>query len=170
MMSANSWPPYGKSAMRQSREPIRAVVDSNVFVSGLILQRGKPFELLNAWRRQAFVLHMADEQREELRDVLSRRELIEAYQVTQEDRDRRFSLLDNDDVHILAAALGGKADYLVTGDRKAFASAGWKTGAWRAPNCHRHRVPACPGGTSGRFVASSQPKRNLPASNSPPLD
>ncbi|MGN6673424.1 MAG: PIN domain-containing protein [Thermomicrobiales bacterium] len=104
--------------MRQSREPIRAVVDSNVFVSGLILQRGKPFELLNAWRRQAFVLHMADEQREELRDVLSRRELIEAYQVTQEDKDRLFSLLDTDDVHILAAAFGGKADYLVTGDRK----------------------------------------------------
>ncbi|MGN6700823.1 MAG: PIN domain-containing protein [Thermomicrobiales bacterium] len=118
MMSANSWPPYGKSAMRQSREPIRAVVDSNVFVSGLILQRGKPFELLNAWRRQAFVLHMADEQREELRDVLSRPELIEAYQVTQEDKDRLFSLLDTDDVHILAAAFGGKADYLVTGDRK----------------------------------------------------
>lgn len=136
MMSANSWPPYGKSAMRQSREPIRAVVDSNVFVSGLILQRGKPFELLNAWRRQAFVLHMADEQREELRDVLWRPELIEAYQVTQEDRDRLILLLetdtepvalqyplpiavaDTDDVHILAGAIGGKADYLVTGDRK----------------------------------------------------
>ena len=104
--------------MHESREPIGSVVDSNVFVSGLILQRSKPFELLNAWRRQAFVLHMADEQREELRAVLSRPELIEAYQVTQEDRDRLFSLLDTDDVHILAAAFGGKADYLVTGDRK----------------------------------------------------
>ncbi|MGN6359696.1 MAG: PIN domain-containing protein, partial [Thermomicrobiales bacterium] len=92
--------------------------DSNVFVSGLILQRGKPFELLNAWRRQAFSLLMADEQREVLRAVLWRPELIAAYQVTQEDRDRLFSLLDTDDVHILAAAFGGKADYLVTGDRK----------------------------------------------------
>ncbi|HEU5330505.1 MAG TPA: PIN domain-containing protein [Thermomicrobiales bacterium] len=104
--------------MHESREPIGSVVDSNVFVSGLILQRSKPFELLNAWRRQAFVLHMADEQRGVLRAVLSRPELIAAYQVTQEDRDRLFSLLDTDDVHILAAAFGGKADYLVTGDRK----------------------------------------------------
>jgi predicted nucleic acid-binding protein len=104
--------------MGESREVIKAVVDSNVFVSGLILQRGKPFELLNAWRRQAFVLHMADEQRGVLRAVLSRPELIAAYQVTQEDRDRLFSLLDTDDVHILAGAIGGKADYLVTGDRK----------------------------------------------------
>ncbi len=35
---------------------LRAVVDTNIFVSGTILSRGTPFEVLEAWRRQGYFL------------------------------------------------------------------------------------------------------------------
>ena len=34
----------------------RVVLDTNVYVSGTVLSHGTPFDILEAWRRQAYVL------------------------------------------------------------------------------------------------------------------
>ncbi len=112
----------------------RAVVDTNLFVSGTILKRGNPYRLLLAWRASAFTLLLTGQQREELEDVFGRPAITERYRINQTEVEELRSgfdaaepvvpseavpvyVRDPKDVKILAAALGGGADYLVTGDQ-----------------------------------------------------
>jgi predicted nucleic acid-binding protein len=59
------------------RGALRAVVDTNLFVSGLISPLGPPGQLLDAWHAGWFELclsdsqHVSDSQHAELTDVLS---------------------------------------------------------------------------------------------------
>ncbi|MBI4492304.1 MAG: putative toxin-antitoxin system toxin component, PIN family [Chloroflexi bacterium] len=119
-----------KSASRRAR----SVIDSNLFVSGTILKRGNPFLLLEAWRGGRFTLLLSREQREELEDVLHRPQIQQRYSLSLEEVATLLHLLDTTaasapprrrlpvavrdrkDEMILAAALSGRADYLVTGD------------------------------------------------------
>lgn len=112
----------------------KAVVDTNLFVSSAINPQGAPNQLLRAWRRGDFVLLISDEQRAEVQEVLSRPEIAQKYNLSEEYRAHLLFLVDAlalkvrlqrrlpvhvrdpKDEHLLAAALGGKADYLVTGD------------------------------------------------------
>jgi len=112
----------------------RAVVDTNLFVSGAIFKRGNPHAILTAWRDSAFVLILGTSQHREIADVFSRPKLIDRFRLTAHELadllahlDRaprieptaeiRIYVRDPKDEHILAAALDGKADYLVTGDK-----------------------------------------------------
>jgi uncharacterized protein len=117
-------------------EPIlpRVVIDTNLFVSGAISPRGLPHQLLQAWRTGAFTLLISAEQRVEVQEVLSRPEIARRYNLSDEAKAHLLFLIDTlalqaplrqrlpihvrdpKDDHLLAAALGGKADYLVTGD------------------------------------------------------
>jgi uncharacterized protein len=117
-------------------EPIlpRVVIDTNLFVSGAISPRGLPHQLLQAWRTGAFTLLISAEQRGEVQEVLSRPEIARRYNLSDEAKAHLLFLIDTlalqaplrqrlpihvrdpKDDHLLAAALGGKADYLVTGD------------------------------------------------------
>jgi predicted nucleic acid-binding protein len=36
--------------------PVRATVDTNVFISGSIIKRGNPYLVLEAWRNRLFLL------------------------------------------------------------------------------------------------------------------
>lgn len=121
---------------------VSAVVDTNLIGSGLIGKRGIPVALLEAWRSRAFILCYADTQRAEIEVVLRRPYFAARYGVTLETaaavlylletRGRRAPLLDPlpvhvrdpKDDHILAAALGASADYLVTGDEDILDLAG----------------------------------------------
>ncbi len=121
--------------MSSARQIVKAVVDTNLFVSGTILKRGRSFELLEAWRQGAFTLVMAHEQRAELADVLTREHIAVRYRVTAEDVEALFrriadlamdvvvgepspvTVRDPQDEPILATAIFGEADYLVTGDK-----------------------------------------------------
>ena len=111
---------------------LKAVVDSTLFVSGLIA-RGVPYAVVDAWRRQFFVLLLSDAQRAELYAVLSRPRITSRYLLPAEVEDFLYALdtlalpaplrlplpvtaSDPNDEHIVAAALGGQADYLVSGD------------------------------------------------------
>jgi len=58
--------------MTSARKPPRVVVDTNLFVSGLIVKRGIPHQLLSHWRRGSFTLLISEEQREEIGAVLDR--------------------------------------------------------------------------------------------------
>ena len=112
----------------------RVVIDTNLFVSGAISPRGLPHRLLQAWRTGAFTLLISAEQRAEVQEVLSRPEIARRYNLSEEAKAHLLFLIDTlalqatlrqrlpihvrdpKDDHLLAAALGGKADYLVTGD------------------------------------------------------
>ncbi len=110
-----------------------AVVDTNLFVSGIILETGLPRRLLRAWHERRFVLLLSDAQHGELVDVLARPKIVQRYRVPPEDLTALFAALaritrvqlarslpvpvrDAKDEMILAAAFGGDADFLVTGD------------------------------------------------------
>jgi putative PIN family toxin of toxin-antitoxin system len=120
--------------MSASGVRLRVAVDTNLFVSGTIFKRGNPYALLLAWRSGAFTLVIAERQREELTSVFSRPGIISHYNLPADDRTDLFLALDSvptvepstvlpvqlrdaNDEHILAAAMGGNADFLVTGDK-----------------------------------------------------
>ncbi|HEX5506239.1 MAG TPA: putative toxin-antitoxin system toxin component, PIN family [Thermomicrobiales bacterium] len=123
-------------------EPIRAVVDTNLLVSALILTRGTPHTLLLAWYRGAFQLLVSPRVEAEYARVLPRPKFQRVYGVTRADIESFLTLVaeravvvtplsplpldvrDPHDVMILAAALGGAADYLVTGDDDLLVLAG----------------------------------------------
>jgi putative PIN family toxin of toxin-antitoxin system len=112
----------------------RVVIDTNLFVSGAITPQGLPHQLLQAWLKGAFTLLISAEQRAEVQEVLSRPEIARRYNLSEESREQLLFLIDTlalqaplrqrlpihvrdpKDDHLLAAALGGKADYLITDD------------------------------------------------------
>lgn len=112
----------------------RVVIDTNVFVSGLLNTQGQPYQLLEAVRRGALTVLMSVEQQAELDRVLHRRRLLQRYHLPIEERDTLLALLDTvaspialslappiavrdiNDAAILATAIEGSADYLITGD------------------------------------------------------
>jgi uncharacterized protein len=110
----------------------RAVLDTNVFVSGLINPKGTPAAILRALRLKRFTLVSSPPINEEIIEVLNRPRIRDRYALG--DRIFDVSLIlwevaelvidlpevracsDPDDDKFLAAAVGGRADYLVTGD------------------------------------------------------
>lgn len=119
--------------MTQPSARPRIVVDTNLFVSGTILKRGNPHTLLTAWRDSVVEILVSESQYDELTDVLSRPRLADRYHLTADELTDLFahmaaapriepiftlpvSVRDPKDEHILASALGGNADYLITGD------------------------------------------------------
>lgn len=116
-------------------KPLTAVLDTNVFVSGLLFQRGNPYAILEAWRAHAFVVAITPPLYAEIADVLKRLVRPGRYQLTNDEVVRTLALLeriavpvtappqvpvtirDPKDVMVLAAAIGGRADYLVSGDQ-----------------------------------------------------
>jgi putative PIN family toxin of toxin-antitoxin system len=114
--------------------PPRVAVDTNLVVSGLLNKHGQPRRLIRAWYAGAFVLVVSEDQLAEYDDVLHRPRLAVRFGLTSEEVDvfleaidrlairtqpRRhvpLTVRDPKDEMVLAGALGGRADYLVTGD------------------------------------------------------
>jgi putative PIN family toxin of toxin-antitoxin system len=114
---------------------IRAVLDTNVLVSAAIKKEGKPDRILRQavarfeWLTSEFILA-------EITEVLTRRHLQRGYprQLTAENRALYLAMIrstaqivevgeeipsvvnDPEDNPVLACAVCGQADYLVTGD------------------------------------------------------
>ena len=106
----------------------------DLFVGGLILKRGNPYELLEAWRRKGFVLLISEALQTEIAEVLVRPEIKEKYHLSTDEVEDTLRLLQTDallsspapmlpvvlrdpkDEKVLALAISGQADYLVTGD------------------------------------------------------
>jgi putative PIN family toxin of toxin-antitoxin system len=120
--------------MSASRPP-SAVVDTNLLVSALITPRGTAHRVLEAWRRRLFRLIVSALLYQELAEVLRRPKLAQRYGLTTEEITVILNLIarwarvvrpvdrlpiavrDPKDEMVLATALGGRADYLVTGDQ-----------------------------------------------------
>jgi len=111
---------------------VRVVLDTNVFVSGLISSQGFPGAILKALRSGQFTLLSSPPVNEEIIGVLNRPRIRDRYGIGDRIFDVSFILWevaelvihlpevkvcsDPDDDKFLATAVGGKADYLVTGD------------------------------------------------------
>ena len=120
---------------------VRAVLDTNLFVSALISRGGLPSLRLSHWRARRFQLLMTPDLFREISDVLRRPRLSERYGLTPEGVATLLSLItrrallveprlalpvavrDPGDEVVLAAALAGAA-YLVTGAAGLLALAG----------------------------------------------
>ncbi len=110
----------------------RAVLDTNVFVSGLISPKGPPAAILRALRSKRFILVSSPPINEEIIEVLNRPYIRDRYGLGDRIFDVSFILWeiaelvidlpdvrvssDHDDDKFLATADAGQADYLVTGD------------------------------------------------------
>jgi putative PIN family toxin of toxin-antitoxin system len=111
---------------------MRVVVDTNILVSALIVPAGKPAAIIDAWLDGKFTLLTWEMHVDELRSTLHKprvAELIKPYKAGRlvnqvkklaEDIDplpRVKRSFDPTDDFLLAMSEGGKADYLVTGDK-----------------------------------------------------
>jgi uncharacterized protein len=123
--------------MRRQGGHVRAVVDTNLVVSGLILKQGHLSQLVETLRQGAFLLVLSDVLLEEYRRVLARQSFTQRYGLTPQEVTDFLTLLataqraipqrrlpvrvrDLKDEKVLATALGGQADFLVTGDAALF--------------------------------------------------
>jgi putative PIN family toxin of toxin-antitoxin system len=112
---------------------IRAVIDTNVFISAAINVRGTPGRVVDLWQADAFELVSSTALLLEIeRAILHPR--LTRHGVTSEQGTRFVEIVretctlvagklrvtgvcrDPDDNEVLACALEGKADYIVTGD------------------------------------------------------
>jgi uncharacterized protein len=110
----------------------RAVLDTNVFVSGLINPKGAPAAILRDLRSKRFILVSSPPINEEIIRVLNRPYIRDRYGLADGIFDVSFILWElaelviglpdvkvssgPDDDKFLATADAGHADYLVTGD------------------------------------------------------
>jgi putative PIN family toxin of toxin-antitoxin system len=112
---------------------MRVIVDTNILLSALINPRGVPAKLIDAWRAQRFTLITSADQLLEIGAVARRpvlRELIVPARVGAFMNDLRelahvlvrvpevARSADPADNFLLGMAEGGKADYLVSGDKR----------------------------------------------------
>ncbi len=114
---------------------MKAVLDSNVILSGLILPKSVPGRIVQAWREARFDIVISDAILEEIRRTLMYPKILKRLKWSENRIDRFILLLkfkglivdpsmqefeelrDQDDVPILAALIESNAEVLVTGDK-----------------------------------------------------
>lgn len=113
---------------------LKVVLDTNQFVSSLLVKTGQPAQLIELWKNRAFVLITSAEILSEIRQTLSYSRIRKKYPITDKDIDALIALLrseavlvpghisvsvikeDPEDDKILACAIEGGSDYIVSGD------------------------------------------------------
>jgi len=112
---------------------MRVVLDTNILFSALISPHGAPDVIYRAWRSARFELVSSRAQLDEIRRASRYPKLQAVLQPAKvgvminnlqralvlEKLPRHFEADDPDDAFLLAMADASKADYLVTGDRRA---------------------------------------------------
>jgi putative PIN family toxin of toxin-antitoxin system len=117
-----------RPSAKSGRRGLRVVVDTNVWVSGLIAAHGAPGRVLEALRQRAFDPVVSWELAEEIAQVL-RRPKLARYRIGEADIGELFALMapflptveveislrDPDDAPVVLTAVAGGADAIVTG-------------------------------------------------------
>lgn len=112
---------------------MRVALDTNILFSALISPHGAPDTIYRAWRSARFEVLTSQEQLDEIRRASRYPKLQAVLQpakvgtminnlqraVVLERLTIEIEADDPDDAFLLAMALEGNADYLVTGDRRA---------------------------------------------------
>ena len=113
----------------------KVVLDTNVLASGLIKKDGPPGKILKAWRKGLFSLVISPNIIEEINRVLREKEFSKRGITDDDVKSLSFALLlnaivviptvkievikeDPEDNKFLECALAGKADYIVSGDKR----------------------------------------------------
>ena len=112
---------------------MRAVIDTNIFISGLLNTSGGAAKIINHFRKGVFelviskdvfeeyvtVIHLFDNEiaHDKSDEIL---ELVFERAIKVESLQAMNLCKDSDDEKFLTAALSGKAQYLVTKNRKDF--------------------------------------------------
>ncbi|MCL4468442.1 MAG: putative toxin-antitoxin system toxin component, PIN family [Deltaproteobacteria bacterium] len=112
----------------------RVVIDTNVLISGIIQRSGFPFNVIKLWENAYVVIITSLATIEEAERVLHYPKIKKNYKLTDEDINHILSNLfkysvfvenlstlniikeDPADNTILATAISGKADYIISGD------------------------------------------------------
>ena len=114
---------------------LRVVLDTNVFVSSLLVKVGVPAQVMDVWRDPRYVLVISPAIIAEMRSTLNYPRIRRKYRITDEDVEGLVALLQHDallvpgeantagaipadptDEKILACALDGQADLIVSGN------------------------------------------------------
>jgi putative PIN family toxin of toxin-antitoxin system len=114
----------------------RVVLDTNVFVSGLLTREGAAAQALNAWREREFILLVSEGIIAEFQSTLSYDRIRDKYGIITEDIHHLNELLRQDailvpgeiildgalpddpkDEMFLSCALASDADAIVSGDK-----------------------------------------------------
>jgi putative PIN family toxin of toxin-antitoxin system len=114
---------------------LKVVLDTNVFVSSLLVRDGLPAQVLDAWRERQYVLVTSRSIIAEVRATLAYPRIRRKYAITDEDVEHLVALLEQDallvpgtanatgsipedpsDEMVLACAVDGGADLIVSGD------------------------------------------------------
>ena len=117
-------------------EKARVTIDTNLVLSGIISPNSTPSHLLTAWIHGAFEWILTDAIFGEIKEVLSRKDITSKYHISESETRGFLENLEvaadfvtplplhalpihcrdaKDDI-FLACALGGRCDYLITGD------------------------------------------------------
>jgi putative PIN family toxin of toxin-antitoxin system len=115
---------------------LKAVLDTNVLVSSLLVRTGLPAGVVDAWRQRQYLLVTSPDLIAEVRATLEYPRLRHKYAYTDEDVEKLASLLELDgllvpgeaevagaipadpaDERVLACAVDGQADITVSGDK-----------------------------------------------------
>ncbi|NOX62304.1 MAG: putative toxin-antitoxin system toxin component, PIN family [Chloroflexi bacterium] len=115
---------------------LRVVLDTNVFVSSLLIKKGLPAQVIDAWKERQFLLVISPSIIAEVQSTLNYPRIRRKYAFTDEDIEDLVNLLHNEtllvpghadvsgaipddpsDEVVLACAVDGMADCIVSGDR-----------------------------------------------------
>lgn len=115
---------------------LRVVLDTNLFVSSVLVRHGLPAQILDAWKQRHFVLIVSPAIIAEIRSTLDYPRIRRKYPITDDDVEGLVTLITHDavvvpgvtsvsdvipedptDERVLAAAVEGGANLIVSGDR-----------------------------------------------------
>lgn len=114
---------------------IKAVVDTNILVSGLISPKASPAKIISLWRDRKFILIVSEEILQEVERVLFYPKIFEKYhldknsigkylkifrafaKVVKPGEKMRIIKADESDNKFIEAAVSAGAGYIVSGDR-----------------------------------------------------
>jgi putative PIN family toxin of toxin-antitoxin system len=119
---------------------LKAVLDTNVLVSSLLVKSGVPAQVVDAWRQQQYILVTSPDLIAEVRATLNYPRLSRKYALTDEHVEGVIDLLEHDalvvpgqaqvsgvipsdpaDEKVLACAVDAEADCIVSGDEHLLA-------------------------------------------------
>ena len=115
---------------------LKAVLDTNVFVSSLLVKAGLSAQVLDAWRERQYLLVISPSIISEIRATLNYPRIRRKYAITDEEVEQLVALLEQDgllvpgeadvagsipqdptDEMVLACAVEVQAGLIVSGDR-----------------------------------------------------
>jgi len=115
---------------------LKVVLDTNIFVSSLLVKVGLPAQILDAWRKRQFILVTSPSIIAEIHATLSYTHIRRKYEVSKEEIDELITLLEQDsllvpgntkvinaiakdpaDEKVLVCATEAKVDFIVSGDQ-----------------------------------------------------